>query len=248
MPAKKKNQSVIAVCIQEPEEDGSKMDLGAIKGDELRFLHQAFITDSVANALKLSSVDVRLYYIDEPERVRLVKIVTDYLVKRFAGAKKSDLKARFSSHVLEHERWGLRIEKIFQDCFDSGYQDVLLVGSRTPTFTASMMKNAFRMLQDSDAVFGPTPEGRYYTLGMSGACHIKLSDFDWKSPKIYSEVVAAFGDQLSWSELDIWYAIESPEELDLLARDINQYRFEHDDDTARETEMVMERLIAKLGS
>ena len=76
-----------------------------------------------------------------------------------------------------------------------------------------------------------------------------LSDFDWKSPSIYSEVAKAFTDRsLSWSELEIWYAIESPEELDLMARDINQYRFEEDNLTARETELVMERLIAKLGT
>lgn len=246
MPVKKKNQSVIAICIQEPQEDGSHMDLGAISGDELRFLHQAFITDTVTNALKVPAVDVRLYHVDEPERARLIKIVSDYLAQKMAS-KKSDLKARFSSHTLERERWGLRIEKIFDECFGAGYKNVLLVGSRTPTFTASMMKNALRMLDSSDAVFGPTPEGRYYTLGMSGSSHIKLSDFDWKSPTIYSEVAATFSGKLSWSELDIWYAIESPEELDLLARDINQYRFEQDDETARETELVMERLIAKLG-
>lgn len=246
MPAKKKNESVIAVCIQEPKEDGSQMDLGAISGDELRFLHQAFITDTLGNALKLPSVDVRLYHVEEPERARLVKIVSDYLAKKWAD-KKSDLKARFSSHTLERERWGLRIEKIFDECFAAGYKNVLLVGSRTPSFSAPMMKAALRMLASSDAVFGPTPEGRYYALGMSGSSHIKLSDFDWKSPTIYSEVAATFSGKLSWSELDIWYAVESPEELDLLARDINQYRFEQDDETARETELVMERLIAKLG-
>ncbi len=109
-----------------------------------------------------------------------------------------------------------------------------------------MMRAALRMLEDSDAVFGPTPDGRYYTIGMSGSYHIKLSDFDWKSPTFYSEVASAFTGQLSWSELEIWYAVESPEELDLLARDINQYRFEQDDESARETELVMERLIAKL--
>lgn len=247
MPSKKTNNTVVAICIQEPEEDGSKMDLGAIQGDDLRFLHQAFITDTIINALQLSSADSRLYYIDEPERARLVKIISDYLVKKFP-VKKDGFKSRFSSHSLARERWGLRIEKIFQDCFKAGYENVLLVGSRTPTFTANMMKAALRMLKDSDAVFGPTPDGRYYTIGMSSAYHIKLSDFDWKSPSIYSEVAAAFSGKLSWSELEIWYAVESPEELDLMARDINQYRFEQDDNTARETELVMERLIAKLGT
>ena len=247
MPKKKTAGTVIAVCIQEPTEDGSMMDLGAIKGDDLRFLHQAFITDTLVNALRVDDADVRLYYIDEPERVRLVKIVTEYVTKKSDVVWNAGIKTRFSAHALERERWGIRAEKIFKDCFKDGYQNVLLVGSRTPTLTPSMMKMALKLLQKSDAVFGPTPEGRYYTIGMSGTHRINLSEFDWKSPSIYSEVASAFTDiGLSWSELEIWYAIESPEELDLMARDINQYRFEEDDISARETELVMERLIAKL--
>ena len=247
MPAKKKNNSVIALCIQEPMEDGSAMDFGVIKGDDLRFLHQAFITDSIANALDLGDADVRLYYIDLSDRKRLVKIVLDYLKKKLNGTKAEGLKNRFSDYDMKKERWGLRIERIFKDCFEAGYTNVLLIGSRTPTITSQMMKTALKMLKESDAVFGPTPEGRYYTIGMSGSYQIKLADFDWKSPKIYSEVAESFTDrQLSWSELEIWYAVETPEELELLARDINQYRFEGDEETARETELVLERIITKL--
>lgn len=221
------------------------MDLGAIKGDDLRFLHQAFITDTIINALRVEDADVRLYYADEPARVRLVKIITEYVCKKSTAVEGA--KARFSAHALPKERWGVRIEKVFEDCFAKGYHNVLLVGSRTPTMTSPMMKMALRLLEQSDAVFGPTPEGRYYTIGMTGGHHINLSDFDWKSPSIYSEVASAFTDKgLSWSELEIWYAIESPEELDLMARDINQYRFEGDDISGRETELVMERLISKL--
>jgi glycosyltransferase A (GT-A) superfamily protein (DUF2064 family) len=244
---KKNNATVIAVCIQEPTEDGSKMDLGAIQGDELRFLHQAFITDTLFNALQVPSVDVRLYYIDEPERLRLVKIVTDYVAGKIAAKKKNNLAEHFLPVGMANERWGLRIEKVFKSCFDSGYKNVLVVGSRTPTFTAGMMRTALRLLQQSDAVFGPTPEGRYYVIGMTGSYRINLAEFDWKSPSIYAEVAAAFTEKdLSWSELEIWYAVESAEELDLMARDINQFRFEADDTTARETELVMERLISKL--
>ncbi|MEW5795388.1 MAG: DUF2064 domain-containing protein [Candidatus Zixiibacteriota bacterium] len=246
MPSKKNNTAVVAICVQEPTEDGSRMDLGAIQGDALRFLHQAFISDTIVNAISVPSADIRLYYIDEPERARLIKIVTDYVTKKLAG-RKNGFDERFSSHPMAPEGWGARIEKVFRDCFDAGYRNVLLVGSRTPTFTGNMMRTALRMLQQSDAVFGPTPEGRYYTIGMSQSYHISLSEFDWKSPSIYNDVATAFTNkQLSWSELEIWYAVESSEELDLMARDINQYRFEADDTTARETELVMERLISKL--
>jgi len=244
---KKNNATVIAVCVQEPTEDGSKMELGAIQGDALKFLHQAFVTDTLLNALQVPSVDVRLYYIDDPERVRLVKIVTDYVAKKMVARKKNDLAEHFSAIGMASEGWGLRIEKVFKTCFDSGYKNVLVVGSRTPTFTAGMMRTALRLLQQSDAVFGPTPEGRYYVIGMTGSYRVNLAEFDWKSPSIYAEVASAFTEKdLSWSELEIWYAVESEEELDLMARDINQFRFEADDTTARETELVMERLISKL--
>ena len=249
MTPRKKKKQAIAICIQEPVEDGSSMDFGAIEGADLRVLHQAFITDTILHSLKVNDCDIRLYYIDDPDRVRLVKIVNDYVGKKQSGKHAGTFSERFQSFTMDRERWGIRIETIFKDCFDEGYTSVLLVGSRTPTISADRMEAAIRMLDESDAVFGPTPEGRYYVIGMSGGCHIDLSDFDWKSPSIYSEVAAAFSEKdLKWSELEIWYAVEGEDELDLMARDINQFRYEGDEITARETELVMERLISKLES
>jgi len=244
----KKNPSVIAVCIQEPFEDGSSMDLGAIKGDDLRFLHQGFITDTINQSLRVEDADVRLYYIDEPDRKKFVKIVLDYIAKKAEGAHAIALEERFSSIMQPPDHWGVRVESVFKECFEAGYENVLVIGSRTPTISADMMQRALRMLKQSDAVFGPTPEGRYYIIGMSHAPKINLSDFDWKSPSIYSEVVEAFSAQgLAWSEQEIWYAVETADDIEIMVRDINQFRFDADDLTARETEIVMERLLSKLG-
>jgi glycosyltransferase A (GT-A) superfamily protein (DUF2064 family) len=248
MPPEERNNSVIAICVQEPFEDGSCMDFGIIKGDHLRFLHQAFITDTITNSLDVDEADVRLYYINLPERKRLVEIVNNYLKKKLSGKMAESYNNRFQMFAMDHERWGTRIEKVFQDCFASGYRHILVIGSRTPTIRPSMMKTALRMLSKSDAVFGPTPEGRYYVIGMSGAYQINLAEFDWKSPSIYSEVAEAFtAKELAWSELEIWYAVEMPEHLEIMVRDINQFRFEGDEKTARETEIVMERILTKLG-
>ncbi|MEW6413499.1 MAG: DUF2064 domain-containing protein [Candidatus Zixiibacteriota bacterium] len=228
-------------------EDGSSMDFGPIQGDNLRFLHQAFITDTIVNASAIEDADIRLFYIDNPERARLVKIVTDYLSKRLTGKHEDFFKSRFKSFGLEKNRWGIRIEQVFQSCFEQGYKHVLVAGSRTPTIAAGMFSTALKMLTKSDAVFGPTPEGRYYLIGMSGSYKISLADFDWKSPAIYSEVADAFSKKdLAWSELEIWYCVENAEELEMMIRDINQFRFEGDEQTARETEKVLERILAKL--
>ncbi len=247
MTLKKKTKSVIAVCIQEPFEDGSKMDFGLIQGDDLRFLHQAFITDTINNSFEVGEADVRLYYINQTDRKRFVKIVTDYLKNKATGRTAEALKNRFEVFEMAKDRWGIRIEEVFQDCFKAGYEHVLVVGSRTPTIKPSMIKAALKVLIESDAVFGPTPDGRYYVIGMSGRYHISLSDFDWKSPSIYSEVADAFTKEgLAWSELEIWYAVETSEDLELMVRDINQFRFEGDEAIARETEKVLERILARL--
>ncbi|MDX9857398.1 MAG: DUF2064 domain-containing protein [candidate division Zixibacteria bacterium] len=241
------NKQVVVVCVQEPFEEGSAMDFGLIKGDDIRFLHQAFITDTIMHALELGDTDVRLYYQNQPDRVRLVKIVMDYLKKKLSGELAERFEKQLSTFPQKKDRWGIRIERAFKECFDSGYDAVLLVGSRTPTVTSKMMRSAWNMLSQSDVIFGPTPEGRYYSIGMSGAYQIELSAFDWTSPSIYADIAGAFTDKgLHWSELPIWYAVESSEELEIMARDINQFRFEGDETTARETELVMERILAKL--
>jgi glycosyltransferase A (GT-A) superfamily protein (DUF2064 family) len=246
-PKKKKLDKVISVCIQEPLEDGSQMDLGPIRGDDLKFLHQAFITDTISNALNVLDVDVRLYSTDMPERKRFVKIITEYLTSNLKGKWADEFKNRFTMVEQSHDRWGLRLQSVFDDCFKDGYSQVLVVGSRTPTITPRMFNIAIKALGNCDAVFGPTPEGRYYMIGLACKPKLRLSDYDWKSPSIYNDVARAFdAEDLSWSELEIWYAVESSEELELMVRDINQYRFEGDETTAKETEIVMERLLNKL--
>ncbi|UCD64144.1 MAG: DUF2064 domain-containing protein [Candidatus Zixiibacteriota bacterium] len=247
MGEKKKRNSVIAICIQEPQEDGSSMDFGPIQGDNLRFLHQAFITDTIVNASVVENADIKLYHIDQPDRKKLVRIVTDYLMNRSQGKKGDQFKSRFQTVELEKQRWGIRIEEVFKDCFAQGYKHVLVAGSRTPTIRPAMFETALKMLSESDAVFGPTPEGRYYVIGMSGSYKINLADFDWKSPAIYSEVAEAFTQKnLEWSELEIWYCVENTEEIEMMIRDINQFRYEGDEQTARETEKVLERILTRL--
>lgn len=247
MATVKKNKAVIAICVQEPFEDGSSMDLGVIKGDDLRFLHQAFITDTINCALELDNVDVHMYYIDDDDRRKLVGIITEYLQGKLTGKKGLAFAERFQSFEMERERWGIRVGKVFKDCFNMGYEHVVILGSRTPTVTTAQLKTTLKMLSQSDAVFGPTPDGRYYLIGMSGGSHIDLAEFDWKSPSIFSEVTQAFtAKELAWAELEIWYAVEESEDLELLARDINQYRYEGDDTTANETERVLERILSRL--
>lgn len=245
MPTKKKNDTALAVCIQEITEDGSELNLGDdFSLEALSYLHQAFIADTINNILDITGPDFYMYYADYPHTRKSVETIMHYLAGRFNGKKAKVLEEKLKVQKLDPERWGLKMDAVFRQCFERGYKHVIFIGSRTPTLNGKMLTMAIRLLKNSDAVFGPTVEGRYYLIGMSGQYHVNLADFDWKSPRIYSEVAEKFNEKgLSWSEMEMWYAVEHPEDLEFLVRDINQYRLEGDEEKARETEKVLERIL-----
>jgi glycosyltransferase A (GT-A) superfamily protein (DUF2064 family) len=245
MPNTNKNNTVLAMCVQEIREDGSEISINEIiRSEDVEFLHHAFIADTIVNILDIPSTDFRLYYPKSAKSSKRINTITDYLNGKLKGKKKNKLHNGLEILPIKVERWGLKMERVFCDCFDQGYKHVLFIGSRTPTLKADRLELALRLLKKSDAVFGPTIEGRYYLLGMSDSYHVRLSEFDWKSPTIYSEVSEKFREKgLSWSEMEIWYAVENHDALEFLIRDINQYRLEGDEISAKETEMVLQRIL-----
>ena len=245
MSATKKNDAVLALCIQEVAEDGSELFIGDnFSSEEIKILHHAFVADTVVNILDMKGIDLQLFYGDFPDTRKSINTVINYLSKKLKGKRAEALSNVLKINALPEERWGLKMETAFKKCFNDGYKHVLLIGSRTPTLKENLLKLALKMLKKSDAVFGPTVEGRYYLIGMSREYHVELACFDWRSPNIYAEVANSFRERgLSWSEMEIWYAIEHPEDIEYLIRDINQFRLEGDEISAKETEMVLDRIM-----
>jgi hypothetical protein len=245
MTSAPKNDAVLAICIQEVTEDGSELFIGdTFSNEDIKNLHYAFIADTLVNVIDMKGVDLRLFCADLPESRKTIQTIIGNVSKRLKGRKAETLSNCLKIVPLPVERWGLKMEATFKKCFNDGYQHVLLIGSRTPTLKDNLLKMALKLLKKSDAVFGPTVEGRYYLIGMSGDYRVQLSSFDWCSPNIYAEVANSFREKgLSWSEMEIWYAVEHPEDLEYLVRDINQYRLEEDEESAKETEIVLERIL-----
>lgn len=249
MPDKRKNDTALIICIQEIEEDGSSMDLGdQLSTEDVSFLHQAFVADSIFNALSIPDIDIKLFYSPTAKTRKSVETILEYLKGRVSDKKKSALdNGRLETSELAPGRWGIKMEESFKRCFAQGYKEVLFIGSRTPTLTREMLSNAIRILNNKDIVFGPTVEGRYYLIGFSGNCQMSLAQFRWRESDIYSQVSDYIDNKgLSWEETEIWYAVEHPDTLEYLVRDINQFRMVGDEDTARETEKVLERILNRM--
>ena len=249
MAGKTNSKSALIICVQETSEDGSSMNLGnQLSHEDVTFLHQAFVADSISNALSLSRVDIKLYFSPIPATRKSIETILGYLAKRLKGRKRAAIAGpRFEVCELSPGRWGMKMDESFRRSFEQGYSKVLFIGSRTPTLTQDMLSGALKMLDKKDVIFGPTVEGRYYMVGFSGGYHVPLADFDWKMPNIYSQV-ATYIEKLglSWEETQVWYAVEHPEDMEYLARDINHFRLTGDEETARETEKALERILSRL--
>ncbi|MFH1700371.1 MAG: DUF2064 domain-containing protein [Candidatus Zixiibacteriota bacterium] len=249
MMSKTNNDTAHVICIQEVQEDGSSMNLGnQLTRDEISFLHQAFIADSINNALTIPGVDIKLFYSPKAKTEKSVQTIIQYLKGKLTGDKKSILvDGRIEISALNPGRWGVKMDESFERCFRQGYKKVVFIGSRTPTLTNNIIEKAMRILDSCDVVFGPTVEGRYYMVGVKGSYPIQFQSFDWKALDIFSQVSMRLDELgVSWQESEIWYAVEHPENIEYLARDINQYRLVGDEETARETEKVLERILERL--
>lgn len=241
-------RTAIAVLVQETTEDGSNLRLGdQFDARQISLLSLAFTADTMVSALSAPDVSVRLFYGDDTETVSSVNRIISYLKNRLEKERGESFDNRFDAVELPANRWGIKMEEAMKKCFAEGFERVIFMGSRSPTVTVSLIRQAINELDENDAVFGPTVEGRYYLMGMKNAYHAQLSDFDWTRPSIYSDVSSALTDGgLKWTELPMWYVVEHPEDLEYLVRDINQMRVEGDESTAHETERALTKMLSEI--
>jgi len=69
--------------------------------------------------------------------------------------------------VQEGEDLGFRMRNAFQDGFNQGYDNIILIGSDLPNISKEIIDTGFDTLQNNDVVFGPAEDGGYYLVGMS---------------------------------------------------------------------------------
>lgn len=97
-------------------------------------------------------------------------------------------------HQLPHGQWslqpqveeslGVRMQQFFTQRFATGASRVVLIGSDCPAATTKLCEQAFAMLGDHDVVLGPTPDGGYWLIGMSGRCHDVFSDIIFSTESV----------------------------------------------------------------
>jgi rSAM/selenodomain-associated transferase 1 len=120
---------------------------------------------------------------------------------------------------------GERLMQAFRECFDSGYREVLVLGSDSPHLPQAYVTRGFEELRLSDLVIGPARDGGYYLLGATCLFQHLLTDMRWGSADVYRETVRrARKTGIPIASLPAWYDVDLPEAVTRLWQDLASQR------------------------
>jgi len=117
--------------------------------------------------------------------------------------------------------------------------DTLLIGSDSPSLPASLLHAAFAAFADADVVLGPAADGGYWCVGV-GAGIATAGLFEgvtWSRSDTLAATqaqAARLGHRVTLAEP--WFDVDRPEDLDLLAQQLEALRRAGDDATGRHVE------------
>ena len=82
---------------------------------------------------------------------------------------------------------GEKMHRAFTDIFDRGYRKAALAGSDIPLLQPRDITTAFDLLDDHDAVFGPSEDGGYYLVALKAPQETLFRDITWSTGTVYRE-------------------------------------------------------------
>ena len=99
---------------------------------------------------------------------------------------------------------GEKMNAAFKWAFQSGYQEVCIIGSDCLELTPEIIMSAFEALSNDDAVLGPTKDGGYYLLGMNKLYPSLFTNKNWGTHTVATDT------QADLNELNLLYSLLEP--------------------------------------
>lgn len=122
------------------------------------------------------------------------------------------------------ERWtqgdgdlGVRLQRALERAFEEGAQQVVFLGSDSPTLPLDLVVGAFEALEDTDAVLGPVFDGGYYLVGLSRTDTPVFEDIPWGTEHVFRSTATRLGQEgVPFSVLPFWYDVDDEDDLTAL--------------------------------
>ena len=95
------------------------------------------------------------------------------------------------------ENLGEKMKNAFIEAFSMKFRRVLLIGSDIPDLPLEFIDEAFKSLDEKDAVIGPSVDGGYYLIGFQDKTFLPRA-FDkipWSTERVFDETMKVLEDQ-----------------------------------------------------
>lgn len=109
---------------------------------------------------------------------------------------------------------GQRMRHYFEMSFAAGVDRAVLIGSDSPTLPIAYVEEAFDHLTQLPVVLGPSDDGGYYLIGLSGKTADIFLAIDWSTSEVWRQTtdrLRAAGQ--GYYELPRWYDIDTVDDL-----------------------------------
>ena len=87
------------------------------------------------------------------------------------------------------------MQNAFKNGFENGYQKIIIVGSDLYDLSPKIINQAFKELDNSDAVIGPAQDGGYYLLGMKTPHSSVFKIKNWGTETVYKQTISKLKHQ-----------------------------------------------------
>ena len=109
---------------------------------------------------------------------------------------------------------GERLSRAANWALARGSSGVILLGADSPTLPRERLIQAALLLDEHDAVMGPTDDGGYYLIGLAAVLPPLFEGIDWGSSSVADQTRrAARSAGIGLVELEPWYDLDRPEDL-----------------------------------
>ena len=107
------------------------------------------------------------------------------------------------SDVQRGSTFGERLTHAFADIYKKGFDRVIAIGNDTLSLTSSDLLSAAFLLQNYDAVVGPTQSGGSYLIGLHRSAFLEslFCDLPWETDRLYDDLI----NYLDRNSTSVWH-------------------------------------------
>lgn len=109
---------------------------------------------------------------------------------------------------------GAKMSTAFEQSFQKGSQQVVLIGIDCPSLSATILHQAFTALEYNQMVIGAAEDGGYYLIGLTQLDKSLFANISWSTSEVFTQTMT-IAQSLNYQiyQLPILRDIDRPEDL-----------------------------------